>query len=79
MTKLTILQSISVLAQAAKIGQSKGAYSLEDAALISQAIKTLLPDSEKSENSEKSVEKISDKDKESVSTKENSTVVQKTK
>jgi hypothetical protein len=43
MTEITKEQAISVLIQAAKIGQSKGAYSLEDASVIVQAIKTLAP------------------------------------
>ena len=36
-------QAISVLIQAAKIGQAKGAYSLEDAAMIADAIAALAP------------------------------------
>jgi hypothetical protein len=36
-------QAISVLIQAAKIGQAKGAYSLEDAAMIAKAIQSLVP------------------------------------
>ena len=36
-------QAISVLIQAVKIGQAKGAYSLEDAAMITQAIQSLVP------------------------------------
>lgn len=43
MTEITKEQAISVLVQAAKIGQSKGAYSLEDASVIAQAIKTIAP------------------------------------
>lgn len=38
-TKITTAeQAVSVLIQAAKIGQSKGAYSFEDAAMIAQGI-----------------------------------------
>jgi len=36
-------QAISVLIQAVKIGQAKGAYSLEDAAMIAKAIQALVP------------------------------------
>jgi hypothetical protein len=43
MTEITKEQAISVLIQAAKIGQSKGAFSLEDAGMIVTAIKTLAP------------------------------------
>lgn len=37
----SIEQAVSVLIQGVKIGQTKGAYSLEDAAMLSQAIKML--------------------------------------
>jgi hypothetical protein len=39
-------QAINVLIQAARIGQSKGAYTLEDAELISKAIRVFIPKSE---------------------------------
>jgi len=39
----SVEQAISVLVQAAKIGQSKGAYSLEDASMIAMAIQSLAP------------------------------------
>ena len=39
----SVEQAISVLVQAAKIGQAKGAYSLEDASMIAQAIQSLAP------------------------------------
>jgi len=43
-------QAINVLIQAARIGQSKGAYSLEDASLIMNAIKVFIPAEEKTED-----------------------------
>ena len=39
-------EAINVLIQAAKIGQAKGAYSLEDAALVAGAIRFLVPPQE---------------------------------
>ena len=42
--ELNAKQAINVLIQAARIGQSKGAFSLEDAALIMNAIKVFLPE-----------------------------------
>lgn len=36
-------QALGVLVQAAKVGQSKGAYSLEDAELIAKAIRVFTP------------------------------------
>ena len=43
-------QAINVLIQAARIGQSKGAYSLEDASLIMNAIKVFIPAEEETED-----------------------------
>ena len=43
MTELTKEQAVSVLVQAAKIAQSKGAFTLDDAALVAQAIRTIAP------------------------------------
>lgn len=43
MTQLTPEQAISVLVQGVKLAQKAGAYSLEDAALLAQAIATLAP------------------------------------
>lgn len=43
-------QAINVLIQAARIGQSKGAYTLEDAELISKAIKLFTPNQETAED-----------------------------
>lgn len=44
MTELTKEQAISVLVQAAKIAQSKGAFTLEDASIVATAIKTIMPE-----------------------------------
>ena len=44
MQELNQQQAINVLIQAARIGQSKGAYTLEDAALIMNAIKLFVPE-----------------------------------
>jgi hypothetical protein len=46
MTELTKEQAVSVLVQAAKIAQSKGAFTLDDAAVVAQAIRTLAPQPE---------------------------------
>jgi hypothetical protein len=43
MTELTKEQAVSVLIQAAKIAQSKGAFTLDDAAMVSMAIKAFTP------------------------------------
>ena len=43
-------QAVNVLIQAARIGQSKGAYSLEDASLIMNAIKVFIPAEEERED-----------------------------
>lgn len=44
--QLTQEQALGVLVQAAKVGQSKGAYSLEDAELIAKAIRVFTPKQE---------------------------------
>ncbi len=46
---MTQEQALGILVQSAKVGQSKGAYSLEDAELISQAIRVFTPPAEKPE------------------------------
>ena len=43
MSNLSQDQSLSVLIQAARIGQSKGAYTLEDAKVIAEAISVFVP------------------------------------
>ena len=45
-TVLTQDQSLNLLVQAVRVAQSKGAYSLEDAALLSQAIAVFTPPAE---------------------------------
>jgi hypothetical protein len=46
MTELTKEQAISVLIQAAKIAQAKGALTLDDAAIVAHAIRTIAPQPE---------------------------------
>jgi len=46
MAELTKEQAISVLVQAVKIAQSKGAFTLDDAALVAQAIRVIAPQSD---------------------------------
>lgn len=41
--ELTQAQAIDVLIQAARLAQAKGAFTLEDAALVSAAIKVFVP------------------------------------
>ena len=41
--ELTQVQAIDVLIQAARLAQAKGAFTLEDAALVSAAIKVFVP------------------------------------
>ena len=50
-TKLTQEQALSVLISAAKVAQSKGAFSLEDASLIQKAISTFVPTKEQEDKS----------------------------
>jgi hypothetical protein len=42
-TQLTQEQALGVLIQAVKIGQSKGAYTLEDAKTIAEAVSVFVP------------------------------------
>lgn len=42
--ELTQGQAVNVLIQAARIAQSKGSYTLEDAELVSRAIKVFVPE-----------------------------------
>ncbi len=44
--QLTQEQALGVLVQAAKVGQSKGAYTLEDAEIIARAIRVFTPKQE---------------------------------
>jgi hypothetical protein len=43
-TQLNQAQAIDVLIQAARLAQAKGAYTLEDAELVSRAIKVFIPE-----------------------------------
>ena len=45
-TNLTQEQALSVLISAARVAQSKGAFTLEDASLIQKAIMTFIPNKE---------------------------------
>jgi len=58
-------QALGVLVQAAKVGQSKGAYSLEDAEVIAKAIRVFTPPEPKPEApaGEKKADKKLKKDK----------------
>ena len=42
-------QAVNVLIQAARIAQAKGAFTLEDAELVSKAIKVFVPPTEEGE------------------------------
>ena len=42
-------QAVNVLIQAARIAQAKGAFTLEDAELVSKAIKVFVPPTEETE------------------------------
>ena len=58
-------QAVNVLIQAARIGQSKGAYTLEDAEMVSKAIKVFVPKETKdsalnSDNIEQSNEEMAE-------------------
>jgi hypothetical protein len=50
MTELTQEQAVSVLVQAAKIAQAKGAFTLEDASVVASAIKALVPEQAATDN-----------------------------
>lgn len=45
-------QAINVLIQAARISQAKGAFTLEDAELVSKAIKVFIPPAEETKSEE---------------------------
>jgi hypothetical protein len=48
--ELTQAQAINVLIQAVRIAQAKGAYTLEDAELVSKAIKIFVPQEQPQES-----------------------------
>jgi len=50
--ELTQGQAVNVLIQAARIAQSKGAFTLEDAELVSKAIKIFVPEGSEPVNEE---------------------------
>ena len=54
METLTQEQAIGVLIQAVQIAQGKGAYTLEDAEIISRAIKAFKKETEESQSENKS-------------------------
>jgi len=43
-TQLNQAQAVDVLIQAARLAQAKGAFTLEDAELVSKAIKVFIPE-----------------------------------
>ena len=55
-------QAVNVLIQAARIAQSKGAFTLDDAALVAQAIKIFVPNEEStdSDNGDASEETVAE-------------------
>jgi gamma-glutamyltranspeptidase len=57
-TQLNQAQAIDVLIQAVRLAQAKGAFTLEDAELVSRAIKVFIP--------EKQVESVSETETENV-------------
>lgn len=48
--ELNQAQAVNVLIQAARIAQSKGAFTLEDAELVAQAIKVFIPEEKSGED-----------------------------
>lgn len=52
MEEMNQSQAVNVLIQAARIAQGKGAFSLEDAELVSRAIKVFTPKGESAINEE---------------------------
>lgn len=60
MEEMNQSQAVNVLIQAARIAQGKGAFSLEDAELVSRAIKVFAPKGESAMNEESSVEETTE-------------------
>ena len=58
----TANQALNMLVQGVELAQKRGAYSLEEAAMISQAIKVLTPPSTDSEPTQKNEEQESEKE-----------------
>lgn len=58
--ELTQAQAINVLIQAARIAQSKGAYTLEDAELVAKAIRVFVPTTQAQEDVDPVINQESD-------------------
>lgn len=54
--ELTQAQAVDVLIQAAKLAQSKGAFTLDDAALVARAIRVFVPAEQQTESEESTTE-----------------------
>lgn len=50
--ELTHGQAVNVLIQAARIAQTKGAFTLEDAEMVSKAIRVFIPPTQEGENTD---------------------------
>jgi hypothetical protein len=50
--ELTQAQAVNVLIQAARIAQSKGAFTLEDAELVARAIRVFVPANQSQESAD---------------------------
>jgi hypothetical protein len=57
-TQLNQAQAIDVLIQAARLAQAKGAYTLEDAELVSRAIKVFIPEKQVEPTDETETENV---------------------
>lgn len=57
--ELTQAQAVNVLIQAARIAQSKGAFTIEDAEIVSKAIKAFTPPQSET-NTEPTIDESSD-------------------
>lgn len=55
-TELTQSQAVNILIQAARIAQSKGAFTLEDAELVSRSIKVFIPNPDESQTLSEDIE-----------------------
>jgi gamma-glutamyltranspeptidase len=57
-TQLNQAQAIDVLIQAVRLAQAKGAFTLEDAELVSRAIKVFIPEKQAEPVSETETENV---------------------
>jgi gamma-glutamyltranspeptidase len=57
-TQLNQAQAIDVLIQAVRLAQAKGAFTLEDAELVSRAIKVFIPEKQAEPASEAETENV---------------------